>query len=150
MTITLAVLLALQFLSLAVLMFGDIGFDHPGRFGLSFNHGLFFTISYIVALLSGLACAKIKKSWGVAVSQIVIPLLILAFLYRPVPQYRAQDYQYLVGKSKSDVQSVLSSRAAISGFQGGIDGDYAFTSYRGLTVFYGGDGTVEKVSDNSP
>ena len=145
MNALIAVCIALQFASLAVLVFGDIGFDHPGRFGLSFNHGIFFTVSYLVSLIAGSVFAIKKRNWKIATVQIAIPILLVAFQLRPVPHYRALDYQHLVGKSKDEVRSTLSPRLTVSGIQG----DREFTSYQGMTVFYGEDGAVSSVEENS-
>ncbi len=70
------VLIVSQFLLLAVLMFGDIGFDHPGRFGMSFDHGLFLSFLYLVALIAGLLNSATQKSWKTALLQI-LPVVIL-------------------------------------------------------------------------
>ncbi len=148
MTASIAVCVALQFTSLAVLTFGDIGFDHPGRFGLSFNHGLFFTVSYFVSLLAGFVIAIKKRSWKIAVLQIAIPVLIVAWEFRPIPHYRASDYQHLVGKSEDEVESTLSPRRAVYGSEGNREFTRDFASYRGMTVYYDENGLVTSVEEN--
>lgn len=145
MTAPIAICLALQVASVAVLVFGDIGFDHPGRFGLSFNHGIYFTVIYSVSLLLGFVFAIKKRSRKIATVQIAIPILLVALQFRSVPHYEALDYQHLVGKSKNKVQSTLSPRLTVSGIQGGRE----FTSYQGMTVFYNEDGSVASVEENS-
>lgn len=38
-------------------MFGDIGFDHPGKYGLSFDHLIYLAITYAVLSLAGLVAS---------------------------------------------------------------------------------------------
>ena len=144
-----AVCLALQFAFLAVLVFGDIGFDHPGRFGLSFNHGIIFIACYLTALVCGLLLSIKNRRWFFAAVHIAIPVLFFVISSRPAPKYQASDYQHLVGKSKAEVKTALSSRRAFSGFRGSPDGDYEFTSYRGMTILYDNSGTVVEVKANN-
>lgn len=47
-------LFIVQLLLLVVIMFGDIGFDRPGRFGMSFWHGVVLISLYVIAVLTGL------------------------------------------------------------------------------------------------
>jgi len=141
-------LFVMQISFLTILTFGDIGFDHPGRFGLSYNHGFMFSFFYIVTLISGIAFSIRKKSWRTAVPQVLLPLVFFAYSVRPAPHYRVQDYQHLTGKPKSYVKETLSSRMRISGMTHTENGDIEFDLYRGITVHYGVDGTVKKVAPN--
>ncbi|KAA1257413.1 hypothetical protein LF1_52620 [Rubripirellula obstinata] len=45
-----------------ILMFGDIGFDKPGRFGLDFDHAILLIAISLLALLSGLIAVYIARS----------------------------------------------------------------------------------------
>ena len=40
-----------------IAMFGDIGFDHPGKYGLSFDHLIYLAIAYVVLSLEGLVAS---------------------------------------------------------------------------------------------
>lgn len=51
--------MTLQGLAVLVLAFGDIGFDRPGRFGLDFDHGVFFVLMWL-----GSACMGFLIAWG--------------------------------------------------------------------------------------
>jgi hypothetical protein len=51
---------------LALLVFGDIGFDHPGRFGLDFNALIVVRAAYALALLFGMTRSIIEKNWATA------------------------------------------------------------------------------------
>lgn len=147
------VLFAIQILLLAVLAFGDIGFDRPGRFGLSFGHGVAIAGLYLLMLLLGVACSIHEKRWGTSVPQILVPLVIAAVLFLPVlpaPRYDAADYQHLVGKSRSDVESILSPRNAVTGIEWRDGQDCKFTSYQGMTVIYTPQGHVSAVVPNPP
>ena len=144
MKFAIAIAIVFQLASLAILIFGDIGFDKPGRYGLSFDHGVLFTLSYCIALLAGLASAIKNRRWKIAVLQIAIPIMIIAYDFRPVPFYPASEYQHLVGKSKEEVQSLLSPRLTHSG----MVGDEEFTRYQGMMVFYDDNDIVVRVTDN--
>ncbi len=51
-------LVASQAVLLVLLYWGDIGFDLPGRFGLSFVHGVFFAVVYVIV------CAYCTYRWA--------------------------------------------------------------------------------------
>ena len=63
-----------QVLAALVVVFGDIGFDRPGRFGLDFGHlVLFIAPAWCVAALGGLILSlRAGKRW------ILIQVLLLA------------------------------------------------------------------------
>lgn len=63
----------------------------------------------------------------------------------PRPQYRAQDYQHLIGKSKSDVKKILRSGMRAAGITHDKNGYIEFAQYNGMTVYYSVDGVVKKV-----
>lgn len=46
----------------AILMFGDIGFDKPGRFGLDFFHALVLIAISLICLVTGLIAAYSIRS----------------------------------------------------------------------------------------
>jgi len=142
------ILFVIQFALLAVLVFGDIGFDRPGRFGMSFNHFVMFFFFYIATLISGIAFSIRKKSWKSIALQVLLPLVCFAYSLRPAPRYRVQDYQHLIGKPKSYVQEILSSKMKITGMSQTENGNIEFAEYRGMTVQYGVDGTVKEVVSN--
>ena len=56
-----------------VFAFGDIGFDHPGRFGLDFGHALLLLAIQGALLLISLFTIICLKRW----SYIVIPLTMV-------------------------------------------------------------------------
>jgi hypothetical protein len=134
---------------LALLVFSDIGFDHPGRFGLDFNALIVIGTAYAVALLFGLARSIIEKNWATAVLQICVPIATMAFEFRPVPRYDAAAYQYLKGKSKSEVEVVLGTRGVVGGFEGHPDGDREFAHYKGMTIIYSPQGRVVEIVADS-
>lgn len=63
-----------QVLAVLVVVFGDIGFDRPGRFGLDFGHlVLFIAPAWCVAALGGLILSlRAGKRW------LLIQVLLLA------------------------------------------------------------------------
>ncbi len=65
----LGVAIAVQLLAVAVMAFGDIGFNRPGRFGLNLDHWILLALLWLLSLGAGFAIA-----WG------VWRLLVLQFL----------------------------------------------------------------------
>jgi len=141
-------LLVIECVLLGVLWFGDIGFDHPGKYGLSFNHAIALMIGYCLALIAGIAFSVSERRRSVLWIQLLIPLLLLAFEFRPNPCYQAPEYQHLVSKSRAEVESQLGTRGAVSGLMV-IDGrETEFVAYCGMTIHYSPEGRVIAVIDN--
>ena len=75
------ILTAVQLLICLVLETGDIGFDHPGKFGLDFGHLLLLLYLQAVLWLAGLVIALWRKRWGlllVALATMILTLAIIA------------------------------------------------------------------------
>ncbi len=143
--VAMPVLLCVQIALLALVQFGDIGFDHPGRLGLDFNDFVLICGVYGIVLIAGVACSIVTKRWKSAALQICIPLAMLAYNHRPYPQYDALQYQYLKGKSKEEVEAVLGTRGVVTGLVGHPDGDRETATYRGMTVKYSSEGRVTEI-----
>lgn len=63
----------------AVIVFGDIGFDHPGRFGLDFEHFLLLAGLQICLMLLSVVLAIWQRQWAfLAIPTVVAGLLVLA------------------------------------------------------------------------
>jgi hypothetical protein len=71
--------LIVQILALLVLMFGDIGFDKPGRFGLDFGHLLILAALWFVAVCSGFIAAW--KMEGSVVVLLQVGAFVVAVAY---------------------------------------------------------------------
>lgn len=56
-------IVAFQLLGLAVLLFGDVGFDKAGRFGLDFRHFLLIAAAEIIAFIAAIWLSVVRKSW---------------------------------------------------------------------------------------
>jgi len=137
-------LIAVQAALLAIFAFGDIGFDHPGKFGLDFDHFMILMGLYLVALLAGILRSVVRKNWIVAFAQVLIPLSIVILMNRPDPYLRATDYQGLVGKTKAEVVEMIGN--GNSGFETTESNEEReFEMYKGLTVYYSPDGRVVKI-----
>jgi len=54
------IIFVLQCLVVLALVFGDIGFDHPGRFGLSFDH--FLILLLIQGCLAIVAVGSVSRT----------------------------------------------------------------------------------------
>lgn len=58
------ILFSLQGLILLVLLLGDIGFDHPGRFGLAFDHLLLLLGFQVLLFVVILVLALKSRDWN--------------------------------------------------------------------------------------
>ena len=144
----LAILTVTQVLLMAVLIFGDIGFDRPGRFGMSFGHGILLSILYQIALVLGVVYSCIKRKWYTLFPQAVIPLLGIVYTAWPAARYDAREHQHLLGETRDVVEEELDSRSVIQGVQEDEQGATEFVSYPGMTVHYAADGIVVRVQAN--
>ena len=69
--------LAVQVVAFLVLVFVDIGFDRPGRFGLDFGHLLLLAVIWFVASCVGLFAAFKGRQlgWGMLqVGAVIVPV----------------------------------------------------------------------------
>lgn len=66
---------------LLVLMFGDIGFDKPGRFGLDFDDFLVITSCYGIAVLIGLPLSIGAKLWPLTLLQLAPVGIFLLLIF---------------------------------------------------------------------
>jgi hypothetical protein len=77
-------LLAIQALGLAVVLFGDIGFAVPGRFGLDFSHFLIIAAAEVGLLIALTAWSIARRKWWPATWSLIIvsggAALVLTFL----------------------------------------------------------------------
>lgn len=140
-----------QLVTLGFLVFGDIGFDHPGRYGLDFGHGIILAVVYVLSLLFGLIFCIIKRKYLPLGLQVVVPLVAFVLFAMPTasdPKLDSVRYQHLVGKSKAEARVELGKyRVKASGFvRESVDAEMLeFEYYRGLEIFYSADGRVVKV-----
>jgi len=68
-----------QVLALAVLIFGDIGFDRPGRYGLDYGHFLFLAVVWGVASIMGVVFACKMRRPGLVFAQLLAIVVALAW-----------------------------------------------------------------------
>lgn len=146
----LKVIIGVQALCWCVLMFGDIGFDHPGKYGLDFIHGILIVGVYAALLISGVALAIVRRRWVALAIQAVPIVGYLAYVSAPLPTYHASEYTSLVGRSRQDVERKLGHprgelRGALSDER---HKDVEFVSLRGMTIFIGRDDVVVSVEPN--
>lgn len=78
-------LLVLQFALPLAMTYGDIGFDHPGRYGFDIEDAAMLFLAYVAVLLLGIVSAAMKRQWLLLAMQIVIPIVLLPTLYRIAP-----------------------------------------------------------------
>ena len=67
------IILAIQLLGLAVLIFVDIGFDHPGSYGFDFDHLILIALAEIISFITiGLLSLKNRKKTMITASGCII------------------------------------------------------------------------------
>ncbi len=79
----LAVVLVLQAASLAVICFGDIGFDHPGKYGLDFDDFILIGLVYAASLILGLVLSLVGGRLLLAAAQLVVGVGFAAYAFLP-------------------------------------------------------------------
>ena len=144
-----AILTVAQVLLMVVLLFGDIGFDHPGRFGMSFGHGILLSVFYLISVGFGIVYSCIKRKWYTLFPQAVIPLLVIVYTAWPATRYDALEHQHLLGETRDVVEKELDSRSVIHGVQEYEQDATEFVSYPGMTIHYAADGIVLRVEANN-
>jgi hypothetical protein len=143
----LVIFVVIECLLLAVLAFGDVGFDHPGRFGLDFDDAIVLLVLFCGVLLGGVVYAARRRRWGWAALQLAIPIVVILISSMPPRPLDPREYQYLVGKSKVEVHNALAGR--LQSVTGGRTsrGEEApeIEGYDGMAVYYSKDGRVLSV-----
>ncbi len=72
MKTTALALLGIQVLGVAIVLFGDVGFDKPGRFGLDFGHLLLIAVVEVALSIGLVVFSIVNKKWWPGVSSLVI------------------------------------------------------------------------------
>ena len=67
-----------QCVFLGMILFGDIGFDLPGRYGLDFGHLIWFAAGFGVSWLLGMITSIRKRHWGWLGVHALMPIVGLA------------------------------------------------------------------------
>lgn len=146
-----------QLVLLLVMVFGDFGFDRPGRFGLDFEDLVLVWAVYFLAAMVGLVTSwKGSRAW-----LFLLQLAFPCFVYCGValatlkPHFEASEYQHLVGKTHSEVEQELGKQSHLtSGFQGNEGVQRGFKSYRGMMLYFSVEGhqlgVVTKVEPEIP
>jgi hypothetical protein len=147
MTIALYILLGVQALCWLLFLFGDIGFDKPGKYGLDFSALVLIGAVCLIALLSGTVLGFLKKRWFIASSQFLPILAALLYIYLPYRTYDPTNYQDLVGKSKAEVEKRIGHpRGAVTGFMSDDrHKDVEFIQLRGMVIYISNSGIVEGI-----
>jgi hypothetical protein len=150
----LAPVVATEIALVLLVLFGDIGFDRPGRFGLAFDHLLLFAAAFVVVWTIGTWRAVRLRRWPAVALQISLPFCAcagLAYVQAPpeVPRFRAEEHQHLVGRNELDVQAELGDAAGATLFILEQDGaaDLRELQLAGMTVRYSA-GKVAAVEPN--
>ena len=142
--------LTIELLLIGVFAFGDIGFDHPGRFGLDFEHAIGLGLVFGCVLVAGLVSATAKKMWYAVVIQLALPICAF-FLIGGNGTYLwgrldPAALQFLVGQTEADViQAIGDRRPIVTGAVGDENGSREFKTYHGATIYYSSHGRVLSV-----
>ena len=131
-----SIVFAVQLIVLAVYGYFEFIYQPRGPTGLTFYHVYAAYLLYFLVLLFGLACAVTERSWLWGLIQIAVPALFCWYVTMPPPRYEAGDYQHLIGRTREDVESELSSRGMLTGSEGFGDVTYDFACYDGMTVYF--------------
>jgi hypothetical protein len=105
--------IAVQFLCMLVLIFGDIGFDKPGRYGLHATHTLALLVVIGFAFFVIALNEWLHGRWKIIVAELIAPFAIFAAgmiyskIHSEMTRLEAKDYQHLVGKTQQQVHQVL-------------------------------------------
>ena len=151
MNIALYILLGVQALCGLLFLFGDIGFDKPGKYGLDFSALVLIGTVYLIALLSGIVLGLMKKRWFIASSQFFPMLATLAYFYLPYRTYDPANYQDLVGKTKAEMEKRIgNSRGAVTGFTSDDrHKNVEFIQLRGMVIYISSSGIVEGIEPSN-
>lgn len=141
------VLFIIQGLIVFVLLFGDIGFDKPGGFGLDFDSMVRLLAFYAVCLIAGLILAVRRKHWRLVAGQLLLPIAAYAGAYYHAtargPKLFPHEQQHLVGMTKAEVAAKLSANRRLNS---GVIGQVDFEVYNGIRLFYSPTGRVKWVT----
>jgi hypothetical protein len=73
--------IAVQVAALVILLFGDIGFDHPGRFGLDFDDWMRIASVYVFAVLYGTVRWAFARNVLLCALQLVPPAIYVLWYF---------------------------------------------------------------------
>lgn len=72
-------IVVIQLLGVAVLLFGDVGFDKAGKHGLDFSHFLWIVAIEVIAFIAAVWVSVVKKSWApVSLSALILVVGVLS------------------------------------------------------------------------
>jgi hypothetical protein len=136
LTIGLWPLIAVQIAMLLVLNVFDYAYIFPSQSGLTMGHAYLFLGVYVVALTWGLIHAFRRSHWVIGTAQIMAPILLCLWLMRPPQNYDSAKYQFLVGKTRAEVDAILGWKSK-NGF--GRDSTRVYDHYYGMQIYYAVD-----------
>jgi len=142
--------LLIQLVAGLVLLFGDFGFDKPGRFGLSIGHFILFASLYVLGLIWGIVVTIYRREARLVLLQLLPLAVVCTYLALPPVRRDPTRYQSLVGKTKTDVIRSL-GEPLVSGFgRKGGGPEEEFLEYRGMSVYLSSEGVVLRVVHEEP
>ncbi|MCA9035894.1 MAG: hypothetical protein KDA91_12240 [Planctomycetaceae bacterium] len=140
-------------------LFGGVGFDHPGSYGLDVDQMILVCIFYGLSVVIGVAMAIKTKSYKFLMFQVSIPpflfvAAIVTSMFSSAPLAsssglppRAEYFQHLVGESEVEVMAELQHFGiGLSGAGGSSEWD-SFEQYGPIEVRYSKEGKVVSIAD---
>ena len=147
----LSVLVGVQALCWLVFLFGDIGFDKAGKFGLDYDAFILIAVVYGIAFIAGITLGLVQKRKLVAPAQVMPILLYLAYMVLPDARFDPARYQDLVGKSRAEVEKRIGHPRGMT--TGAISTDehrdMETISLKGMTIYLSRSGVVQSVEANN-
>jgi hypothetical protein len=74
--------LAIQVAGIGIVLFGDIGFDKPGRFGLDFGHLLLIAAAEVSLFLTLVVVSIASKHWWPTLASVAILSTGVALVFK--------------------------------------------------------------------
>ena len=151
MNVVFYILLAIQTICCSLALFGDIGFDKPGKYGMDYSALVVIGWVYAIALISGLVVGFMKKLWLVSMSQFLPIVYVLGYIYLPYPSFSASKYQDLVGKPKAEVvRRIGHPRGMVTGAEWSDRGkNVEFINVRCMVIYISSNGVVLSVESQN-
>jgi hypothetical protein len=157
------VVIAVQTILMAILifggLFGGVGFDHPGSYGLDLTKMLRIGVFYAISLIFGATISVAGKRYKLLALQVSIPPLVFmaaiatAFVNTEPPTFnphlpsKAVHFQYLIGKSKYEAMDELQHFGIGSSGFGGSSEWWGYEQYGSMEVHYSKEGKVVSIVD---
>lgn len=69
--------IVIQSILILILFHGDIGFDKPGKYGLSFEEGIFISICLINSIIYVFFKLIKERKWKLLLTELYVPVIVI-------------------------------------------------------------------------